>query len=155
VLLAFVILTLVVLALFRLFSGALGNASAAEEYSRALLIAESRLTLAASEKILREGRDAGESDDRRFHWEVVVAPFDPPLPEVPPGQPGQLAPAAQSLRAGQAVSAGRGGQPTGTGQLASLPTIRLWSISTAVSWPGPVNTRRSISLSTLRTRPVE
>ena len=42
VLVAFVILALVATALFRLFSGALNNASAAEEWSRALLVAESR-----------------------------------------------------------------------------------------------------------------
>ena len=41
VLVAFVILALVATALFRLFSGALQNASAAEEWSRAVLVAES------------------------------------------------------------------------------------------------------------------
>ena len=42
VLAAFVILALVATALFRLFSGSLQNASAAEDWSRALLIAESQ-----------------------------------------------------------------------------------------------------------------
>ena len=48
VLAAFVILALVATALFRLFSGALGNAAAAEDWSRAVLTAESRLAAAAS-----------------------------------------------------------------------------------------------------------
>ena len=43
VLVAFVILAAVATALFRLFSGALANASAADEYSRAMLVAESAL----------------------------------------------------------------------------------------------------------------
>ena len=47
VLVAFVILALVGTALFRLFSGALNNASAADDYSRAVLVAESVLAEAA------------------------------------------------------------------------------------------------------------
>ena len=43
VLVAFVILSLVATAVFRLFSGALGNASAADDYSRAVLVTESVL----------------------------------------------------------------------------------------------------------------
>ena len=43
VLAAFVILALVATALFRLFGDSLRNASAAEDWSRALLVAESRL----------------------------------------------------------------------------------------------------------------
>jgi prepilin-type N-terminal cleavage/methylation domain-containing protein len=48
VLVAFVILSLVATALFRLFSGALNNASASEDYSRAVLVAESALDGGAS-----------------------------------------------------------------------------------------------------------
>ena len=58
-LVAFIIVALVVTALFRLFGGALGNASAADEWSRALLVAQSRLALAASAQPLREATDAG------------------------------------------------------------------------------------------------
>ena len=58
VLVAFVIVALVVTALFRLFGGALGNASAADEWTRALLVAQSRLALAASVEPLREATDA-------------------------------------------------------------------------------------------------
>jgi prepilin-type N-terminal cleavage/methylation domain-containing protein len=46
VLVAFVILSLVATALFRLFSGALQNVSAADEYTRAVLVAESVLATA-------------------------------------------------------------------------------------------------------------
>src|SRR6478609_1305712 len=57
VLVAFVIVALVATALFRLFGGALNNASAAGEWSRALLLAESRLALAANVVPLREASD--------------------------------------------------------------------------------------------------
>ena len=63
VLVAFIILALVGTALFELFGGALNNASAADEYSRAALFAESRLTAAALETPLREGGDQGVSED--------------------------------------------------------------------------------------------
>ena len=55
VLVAFVILSLVATALFRLFSGALGNASAADDYSRAVLVAESVLAEAAATQPLARG----------------------------------------------------------------------------------------------------
>ena len=46
---AFVILALVATALFRLFGGALGNAGVAEDASRAILLAQSRLDAARGE----------------------------------------------------------------------------------------------------------
>lgn len=74
---AFVILSLVATALFRLFSGALGNASAAEEYSRAALVAESVQDEAAA-GILREGTQSGTAEDGRLQWVVHIAPYDAP-----------------------------------------------------------------------------
>ena len=41
------------------------------------------------------------------------------------------------------------------GQLDGQPMLQLWSVSAAVSWPGPLTTRRSVNLTTLRLRPVE
>ena len=60
VLAAFVILALVATALFQLFSGALLNASAADEWSRASLVAESRLAAAAGAVPLVETTDRGD-----------------------------------------------------------------------------------------------
>jgi general secretion pathway protein I len=125
VLVAFVILTLVVVALFRLFSGALGNASTAEEYSRAVLIAESRLTLVANEKALREGQARGDEEGGRFSWEVTVSPYTPPRPADADDQP----------------------EPT-------LP-VRLWSVVSTVTWAGPLKKSRTVRLATLRLAPVE
>lgn len=78
VLVAFVILSLVATALFRLFSGALANASAADDYSRALLVAESALAEAAAVQPLREGTQSGSADDGRIAWTTRVAPYAPP-----------------------------------------------------------------------------
>ena len=78
VLVAFVIVSLVATALFRLFGGALGNAAAADEWSRATLVAETRLTMAANVQPLREASDQGNESDGRVRWETKVAPYDPP-----------------------------------------------------------------------------
>ena len=78
VLVAFIIVALVVTALFRLFGGALGNAAAAEDWTRALLVAQSRLTLAASAVPLREANDAGSDADGKIRWRTSVTPYVPP-----------------------------------------------------------------------------
>lgn len=78
VLVAFVILSLVATALFRLFGGALGNAAAASDWSRALLVAETRLAVAANAQPLREGADQGMESDGRIRWETKVTPYTPP-----------------------------------------------------------------------------
>jgi general secretion pathway protein I len=80
VLVAFVILSLVVTALFGLFGGALRNASTAEEWSRALLVAQSRLAEAASVQPLKEASVAGTEPDGRISWQTVVAPYVAPDP---------------------------------------------------------------------------
>jgi general secretion pathway protein I len=66
VLAAFVILALVGTALFRIFAGALGNASLSDEYSRATLFAESRLASPGVETPLREGKQQGTSEDGKY-----------------------------------------------------------------------------------------
>ena len=53
VLVAFVILSLVATALFRLFSGALQNMSAADDYTKAVLVAESALATAGATQPLK------------------------------------------------------------------------------------------------------
>lgn len=75
VLVAFVILALVATALFRLFSASLNNASAAEEWSRALQVAESQLESAAATQPLREVADRGTDETGRVRWETRVAPY--------------------------------------------------------------------------------
>jgi len=78
VLAAFVILALVATALFRLFSGSLSNASAAEEWSRALLLAESQLDLAASAQPLKESTERGTDSTGTIQWETSIVAYAPP-----------------------------------------------------------------------------
>jgi general secretion pathway protein I len=78
VLVAFVILSLVATAVFRLFSGALGNASAADDYSRAVLVTESVLAEAAAAQPLSEVTQSGTADDGRIAWTTKVALYAPP-----------------------------------------------------------------------------
>jgi general secretion pathway protein I len=123
VLVAFIILALVGTALFELFGGALNNASAADEYSRAALFAESRLTAAIVEAPLREGGDQGVSEDGKYTWATRIEPY------VGPGT------TADQDRLGQQAA------------------VRLWRISVTVSWPGTLGNQRSVSLASLRLAP--
>lgn len=120
VLVAFVILSLVATALFRLFSGALGNASAADEYSRAVLVAESVLAEAAAVQPLREGSWQGSAGDGRIDWTTQVAPYDPPDVNA------DLASASETM-----------------------PT-RLYRVMAEVTFVGPSGARRSYALATTR-----
>jgi general secretion pathway protein I len=120
VLVAFIIVALVVTALFRLFGGALGNASAADEWTRALLVAQSRLELAAATQPLRETTDAGSDADGRITWRSAVVAY------VPPDANPDLERASESM-----------------------PT-RLYRVTVDVSFPGDNGKDRSLSLSTVK-----
>ena len=120
VLVAFIIVALVVTALFQLFGGALRNASGAAEWTRALLVAQSRLELAASTRPLREASDAGTEPDGRIAWRASVTPYVPPNPN------------SDLERAS-----------------ASMPT-RLYRISVDVTFPADNGAPRTVSLSTMR-----
>ena len=120
VLAAFVILALVGTALFRLFSGALGNATLADEYSRATLYAESRLAAVSVEAPLKESTLQGNSDDGRYAWTAVIAQY------VPPGSTPDLDNAATAM------------------------AVRLWKLAVTVTWPGAPGNERSVALSTVR-----
>jgi general secretion pathway protein I len=120
VLVAFVVLSLVGTALFRLFSTSLNNAGLGDEYSRAAAYAESRLAVAALDLPLRETTDQGASDDGHYAWATKVDPY------VPPGTT-----AEQS-------------------QVTQLLPMRLWRLSVTVTWPGEAGNQRSLAISTVR-----
>ena len=120
VLAAFVILSLFATSLFGLFSGALGNASAADDWSRALLVAQSRLAAAASVQPLAEASEAGTEDEGRIRWETRVAPWNPP--EVDP----ELARISEAMM------------------------TRLYRVEVDVRFPGIAGGERSIALATVR-----
>jgi general secretion pathway protein I len=123
VLVAFMILALVGTVLFRLFGGALNTAAAADDYSRAVLLAESRLTAAAVEASLRDGGDQGTSEDGKYAWTTKIEPY--------------VAPDATADQQ----------------RLGDMGPVRLWRVSVTVSWPGTLGNARSVALTTVRLAP--
>ena len=120
VLAAFVILALVATALFRLFSGSLRNVSAADEWSRALLLAESQLDLAASAQPLKEATERGQDSTGSIQWESRVVAYVPP--DANPDQE----------------------------RAAELLGTRLYRVTTDVTFPGVIKGERTLSLSTIK-----
>lgn len=120
VLVAFVILSLVATALFRLFSGALGNASAADDYSRAVLVAESVLAEAAAAAPLVEGTSTGSADDGRIAWTARTSTYSPP------GVSPDLERAAETM------------------------AVRLFRITAEVTFAAPSGGQRTFALATTR-----
>jgi general secretion pathway protein I len=123
VLAAFVILALVATALFRLFSASLQNAAASAEWSRALLVAESRLDAAAAAQPLREVEDRGSEDDGRIRWATTVTPFT--APDVDP----------ELERGSEALA------------------MRMYRITVEVTFDGDNGKERRLSLATIRLGP--
>jgi general secretion pathway protein I len=120
VLVAFVILSLVATALFRLYSGALVNVSAADDYSRAVLVGESVLAEAGAAQPLIEATHAGTADDGLVAWTTRVEPY------VAPGASPELASLTDTM-----------------------PT-RLYRVSAEVTFPAPTGGKRTFSLATTR-----
>jgi general secretion pathway protein I len=120
VLVAFVIVALVATTLFLLFGGALRNAAAADEWSRALLVAESRLALAAHAQPLREGVEQGSESDGRIRWRTSIAPYETP------------------------------DTPEALARLGDQSPIRLYRVSVDVRFPGDGGGERVVSMSTLK-----
>jgi general secretion pathway protein I len=120
VLVAFVILALVGTVLFRLLGASLNNAGLADEYSRAVLYAESRLTAATVEARLREGSDQGASEDGRYAWSTKVEPYSPP------------------------------GMTADQERMAQMLPTRLWRLTVTVTWPTDIGGQRTLALSTVR-----
>ena len=76
VVVAFVMLTLVLATSFQIFSTGMQRAGDLQDYSRALVIAQSQLAQSSVGETFEEGDTAGESEDRRFRWILSVSTFD-------------------------------------------------------------------------------
>lgn len=72
VLVAFVILALTLSVIMRIFSGGLRNVVLADDYSRAVLLAESRIAELGVQPV--EGEARGEFD-QQFRWHSTVRPW--------------------------------------------------------------------------------
>ena len=77
---AFVLLSLVLMTSFEVFTGGMRRASDLEDYSRALLIAQSCLSAAGTEEQFKEGQAQGESPDHRYRWTTVIRRTDEGAP---------------------------------------------------------------------------
>ena len=89
VVVAFVMLTLVLAVGFEIFTTGFKRAGELESYSRALILAQSRLDLAGADAPYAAGEESGETEDRQFRWTVVTTPTDEGGAE--PGKPPQSA----------------------------------------------------------------
>lgn len=72
VLVAFVILALTLSVVMQIFSGGLRNAALADDYSRAVLLAESRLAELSVQPL--EGEARGEFDEK-YRWRSTIRPW--------------------------------------------------------------------------------
>lgn len=77
VLVAFVLLSLTLAVIFHIFAGGFRNARLAEEYSRAVFLAESRLAAVGIESGLAPGETTG-AQDQGFSWRMIVTPVEEP-----------------------------------------------------------------------------
>ena len=82
---AFVLLSAVLVTGFEIFSQGLRRAGDLDDYARAIAIAQSKLAAAGTEEQFKEGQQQGESEDRRFRWTVVIQRSDEGAGA--PGQP--------------------------------------------------------------------
>jgi general secretion pathway protein I len=81
VLVAFTILTMLLGALFQVFSAGLHAARSGDRYTRATVIAQSQLAALGVEHALQEGNVSGTTDDD-YHWQVTVSAYrDDDLPD--------------------------------------------------------------------------
>ena len=74
ILIAFTILALSIGVLLNVFSSGLRRAMLSEEYQKAVIIAQSNLATAGTEKELQEGRLQGSVDDKYF-WSLEATLF--------------------------------------------------------------------------------
>ena len=72
VVVAFVLLALVMVTAFEVFSTGMSRAGDLDDRSRALAVAQSQLAAAGTEELFKEGQVQGETADRRFRWTTAV-----------------------------------------------------------------------------------
>lgn len=86
VLVAFIILAMALGVIMRIFSGGLGNIGAAEHYSHAVAIAESKLETIGVESPLTEGENTG-ADEHGYTWRTSVHRYETEAQPLEPAAP--------------------------------------------------------------------
>jgi general secretion pathway protein I len=89
VVVAFALLSLVLVTVFEIFTAGLARASELDHYARALAIAQSELASAGVEEALAEGEIRGESSDRQYRWTVTTLKH---IEEADPAKPAAVVP---------------------------------------------------------------
>lgn len=74
VLVAFAILALSLGVLMRIFGGGVKMAAVSEDYSRAVMLAESNLSAVGIEEPLEEGVVEGDSEEK-YYWTLSITPY--------------------------------------------------------------------------------
>lgn len=128
VVVAFVVLALTLSTVFEVFSTGLARAGDLEEHSKALAIAQSKLSGAGVEEPIKEGELRGATRDRHYRWLVKTARHqEPPAPGA--GAAGTApAPSPQS-------------------------TYSLYRIDVVVEWTTATGAVRNVQLATLELGP--
>jgi general secretion pathway protein I len=122
VVVAFVLLTVILVMAFEVFSAGLSRAGQLGDRSQALVIAQSRLATAGVEQQLREGESSGESEDHRFQWSTRISRTDEGM------QPGKPAPSAYILYRIDVLVSWQ--DATGRSQSLPLSTLAVWTAPT-------------------------
>ena len=120
VVVAFVLLAAVLVTVIEIFSRGMARASDLEHYSRALLIAQSKLASVGVEEALAEGQKSGESEDRQYRWMLSI----------------------QRSAEGEQVAQAQGVRPAQGG-------YTLYRVDSSVAWTPSVGPERTVALATL------
>ena len=77
ILVAFIVLSLAGGALLQLFHGGLRNVALSSEYSRAALLARSKIAEMDAYQVVESGESEGEFDET-FRWQLTTSPYTDP-----------------------------------------------------------------------------
>jgi general secretion pathway protein I len=78
VVVAFVLLALTLMTVFQIFTTGLARGDDMQEYSQALVLAQSKLASVGVEELIEEGESDGTSENGRYRWRVAVVPHEEP-----------------------------------------------------------------------------
>lgn len=164
VLVAFAILAIALGVIMRIFSMGLRNVTVGEDYTRAILLAQSKLASLGVEEPLQTGEQTGAFDEG-YRWRVTVQPYDKNQEVIQQEQQG-----TRSGLSGQTTGQKGGGQPGGAqrrfgtlgdafaasgllgGAVLGAPQVTPYQVVVEVSWGSP-GQQRSVALTTLRLQP--
>jgi general secretion pathway protein I len=157
VLVAFAIMALALGALMQVFSTGLRTVTLGDEYTRAVLLAESKLAAMGVEEPLQEGEQSGTFDEH-YRWRTVTRAYtEPEAPgDAAGGGTAQGAKGPSSARQVPKRFPGRLGQGTGAdpfgeaagGSFGNLP-LRPYEVMVEVFW-GSSGEGRSVALTSLK-----